>query len=313
MKYKMNQRIIAKSPILLYQNGRSLIELMVSIAIGLLILSTVLAIYLSTSRTTNFSEQEALLNEDGSLALNILQQQFKLAGFSNFAISGGDADKNIDLDTTPTVFGCSGAFTIAASPFGNLVCNNAANTPHSIAIRYEADVFNTFPTNAVPPQPTSCNYRPLGAVASNFAGAPNYTQADNRYYIANDPTNDNTPTLYCLGQNTLNPPTATPLIPNVEDMRIQYAITSGRGTEFEQQVLRYVDATQVVDWRSVGGVSVCLQIRSQDPQRTENNVTDSFVDCDGNRQNGNDGRLRRTYKTTIMFRNLLPMTGVREY
>lgn len=323
------------------QTGRGLIELLVSIAVGLIVLSSVLAIYLTTSKTTTQSTQEAEMNEDGALALNILQQQLKLVGYSNYVTATG-ATPAPSSGTTPTpapaqsgrnfqgahIFGCKHGFNSTSAAFGSLACKTSTTGSSAFAIRYEADTINTFAANN---NPTNCSFQEITAGTNSDADATvQYRLADNRYYIANDAANGNRPTLYCEGMNGAAATTATALVANVEQMVVTYAVRqpvpAGASSTPSPQVAGYVAADNAVlgatknNWRdNVIGVNICLLMVSKEAvgrQELANGVTDSYVDCNGVRQqtktpatasstDTQDGKIRRAYTTTVMFRNVL--------
>lgn len=335
------------------QSGRGLIELLVSIAVGLIVLSTVLAIYLTTSKTTTQSTQEAEMNEDGALALNILQQQLKLVGYSNYVTAVGATPTGAPAATPAPapaagsgrnfqgahIFGCKNGFNSSSVAFDSLACKasttstGGSNGSSAFAIRYEADTINTFAANN---NPTNCSFQEI-KVGTNSDADPGvqYRLADNRYYIAKDAANGNRPTLYCQGMNGGTATAATALVANVEQMVVTYAVRqplpagSPTGTPPSEQIAGYVAADHTAlgatksNWQDqVIGVNICLLMTSREAVAREtikSGVTDSYVDCNGVRretktaqaaQSGDkkDGRIRRAYTTTVMFRNVLGMT-----
>ena len=69
------------------QRGVSLIELMVSITIGLILLAGVLSIFLSSKVTYFANEKTARIQENGRVALDLLQHDVRSAGFNGCARS----------------------------------------------------------------------------------------------------------------------------------------------------------------------------------------------------------------------------------
>lgn len=98
------------------QRGFSLIELMIALAIGLLIMATVITIYVASSRTSRTAEMESQMNEDGLIALNIIQQQVRMAGYSNFESNAADK------------------FNFKGS--GIIGCSSAAMYPNAVTQKY---------------------------------------------------------------------------------------------------------------------------------------------------------------------------------
>jgi len=166
--------------------GFSLIELMVSLTIGLVIVVAAMSAYLGAAGAGKMSEAQSRMNEDAQAALSILTQQIRMAG-NNPVQTNRVIDATPSLSSshnpvylpTPTYAGFTVApttFTLAAfsirgcdGKFSNLIstsatldtldassCVSGTSTlpADSIAINYEADKFNTLPTSAG--KPTDC-------------------------------------------------------------------------------------------------------------------------------------------------------------
>ncbi|GER16389.1 prepilin-type N-terminal cleavage/methylation domain-containing protein [Variovorax boronicumulans] len=115
--------------------GFTLIELMISLTIGLVILAAAVSTFSTSSRSSQLSQAETQLNEDGILALNLIQQQLKQAGYSQQLIPSNGATVMGNY-AGPAVRGCTGGFTDAAAAFDKLSCTGKGSD--AIAIRYEA-------------------------------------------------------------------------------------------------------------------------------------------------------------------------------
>ena len=79
--------------------GYSLIELMVSIAIGLVIVATLIALFISTSRTNSEMAKANSQIENGRFAIQLLEQDIAHAGFWNGHVPQYD---NLSVATPPT-------------------------------------------------------------------------------------------------------------------------------------------------------------------------------------------------------------------
>ena len=179
--------------------GFSLIELMVSMAIGLLMVGAALTAYVSSSGASKMAEAQSRMNEDAQAALSILSQQIRMAGNNPYQSNRTDeSHRNPVYGSTPTftiaastvifavippstfalshfeIQGCNSKFTNISniSNPDELTCNfNAASaSPNSIAISYEADTYNTIPTTKtiLNPRglPTDCLGNALEAVTA---------------------------------------------------------------------------------------------------------------------------------------------------
>ncbi|MEZ5479004.1 MAG: prepilin-type N-terminal cleavage/methylation domain-containing protein [Thiolinea sp.] len=80
-------------------NGFSLVELMISMAIGLFLLAGISTVYISSKQTYAVRDQTAELDENARIALRTLKQHIEHAGYAsvsgmqltNYIIPGGTA------------------------------------------------------------------------------------------------------------------------------------------------------------------------------------------------------------------------------
>jgi type IV pilus assembly protein PilW len=310
------------------------VELMVGLTIGLFLMGAVGLIYVNTSTSSRSSTLESQMNEDATLALEILQQQIRLAGFSRVNADGNRLFNGL------AVRGCDLGFTdnAADTGFDSLVCNDSGNGSDALAIRYEATLLNSYNVKDATgvDRPGNCANESIADLTAGAEGASSgIALADNRYYIAED--TDGTPSLYCKGRTGDGFGTAVALIPHIEDLQVKYAVTAApRADEpLPHQVVGYVDAEDIPpaaaggtdgDWSRVAAVRICLLARTSRPvplgdnafgaaatEETEDAEATAMVtglgtyrDCDGVEQTGSDRFLRRTYVTTIQLRNMRP-------
>ena len=316
--------------------GFTLLELLIALTLGLVILASSLSIYVASSRGSQMSQVETQMNEDGILALNLIQQQLKQAGYSRQIIPGSGATVMGNY-AGPAVRGCDGGFTdaTAAGAFGSLACKPGGGSD-AIAIRYEATTDNTTPSTDSTPLATNCVGTGIFAATPSqvappptpASAAPNYTLADNRYSVTDASTQ---PMLSCRGSeksgataNTIG--AAQPLLANVEDMQILYGVANRPSAELastydpmRHQIVRYLDASGVDAlassgvlpdltedrWSRVLSVRVCLLMRSDRSVKDVPAGGTSYKNCSNVDVTNNDGYLRRAYITTVLLRNRL--------
>lgn len=302
------------------QSGVTLVELMVGLVIGLFLAGAIAIIYVNTSQSSRGSTLEAQMNEDAALALEMLQQQIRLGGFSNV---DGDGNR---LFSGRSVFGCDGGFkdydTATPDSFSALTCNDD-DAADAITVRYQATLLNSQPiTNGGATLPGNCANEGISAWNASLdeggARATSLALADNRYFIAEDDDNGDRPTLFCQGRADGAYGTAVALIPNIEDMQIQYAVTMlpAAGDPLPHQVAGYVEASHAAlgsttpdNWSRVAALRVCLLVRSDNPVpmgTTDEEPLNVYRDCAGAEQHSADRYLRRAYVTTIQLRNMRP-------
>lgn len=194
-----------RSPESRYLQGFSLIELMISLALGLIILVAVLSAYTGAASAAKMAEAQGRMYEDGQAALTILTQQLRMAGNNPDQTDRLDTSVKNPIYTKPTasdqtyggdilpvfvgssvsafelsnysIRGCDGAFgnITAAASLDGLVCavpDPIIAVPDSIALSYEADKFNTVPTAATPPLPTDCLGYALNKIKAEIPGIP---------------------------------------------------------------------------------------------------------------------------------------------
>jgi len=303
--------------------GFSLVELMISMTIGIIMIAACMSVFLASTRATRITEAQVRLNEDAQAALNILSQQIRMAGFNGFQPNRSvNSLRNpvYDIKTTHPVYpsgapfnassielrGCDGQLipNIAKSDtIANLDC--LAGSTSSIAVSYEADKYNTVPD--VNGFPTDCLGNKLPSITVFFADAPanapvTYAVADNRFYIDYA---KGAPGLYCRGNGGNEPQS---LVDNVEDIKFLYGI-SGNSSSV---VAGYLTATDIANltispeqqWGKVLSVRICILMRSEVPV-VANQDSARYINCNGELTTVNDLRLRHAYSTTIALKNRL--------
>ena len=301
------------------ERGFSLIELMISLAIGLLIMASVVTIYVNSSRTSRTSEIESQMNEDGLIALNLIQAQIRMAGYTNFEDMATAQKANF---SGAGIRGCSAAAFYpnagAQELFSDISdsdCATASGFGDGIIIRYEADLGNSFPTSGG--LPSNCLMNSAYKTA-NSAGV-DYYLAENRYYVSKSGTNP--PSLYCAaGTGAMTAvPQMQPIFDNIEKMEFLYGVSATNQPD-DTQIVAYLNAadvdtafasdTNVNDrWRRVISVKVCLLMRSAETMK-DIAATATYRDCDGTSKTLStpDGYMRRAFLTTATVRNRLTVT-----
>jgi type IV pilus assembly protein PilW len=263
------------------QRGRTLIELLVAITIGLMLTVGILSIFGANRQTYRASSDLQRMQAAGQLALDRLAYQVRMAGYGQLV---GDF-VTVSSPTTFTgnaVWACSSGFNDPVQASVTPACNGGAGAPDALQIRYQVEDVAVLGKG---------DYRDcLGFAVPPDAGG--VRTAQNRFYIA---TSNGVPTLMCAG-NGLAP---APLIPNVEDLQIKLRV----GDPFTRAE-RVSDPDLFTDWGRVIGVELCVQVRSE-----EVGVVDQWpqagTDCRDAAYStyANDGRLRRTFRQVVTLRN----------
>lgn len=280
------------------ERGVTLIELLVSMAIGLVVVGAVLVSFIGSGRAGLYQTSLSQMNQDAQIALNLLSREVQLAGYVSPIQT---------LGTIPPMFGCDG--TQGAVPFvdaaatGSLVCGAAIGaTVSALEVVYEADIYNTVAVSTN--LPSDC----LGAKQPAPSAGPYIVR--NRYFI-DISAQTGRPELYCAS----NWNAKQPLLENVEDLQLWFGVADPAVTT---QVVRYaragkdistpntVNANGSPEWNNVMSVRICLLMRSYEPLLTSEDAL-TYLDCNGVSQTSSDKYLRRAYYTTATARSkMLP-------
>lgn len=301
--------------------GISLIELLVSMVIGLVVIGAILPTYLTSGTGQNSNAALSQIAEDATLALNLIRKQIALAGYSQpFKFNAKGFARNY---TGRGMAGCdrSNFDNVGTADIEDLTCTGAASpNENAIAVAYEADHDNSLSDDDfTPPRPRDC----IGsAIPTTAATATNndYWLAHSRLYIDNG-------SLMCRGngskaavapapKGTTLPGTPQPLVGNMVSMRIRYGLVNRTPAGvIVPGITRYLTATEVNSedatgshWNDVKAVRVCIVVRSE--QEVLDKVT-PYYDCaaveDANPKPvepvAKDRRIYRAFSTTIMVNN----------
>lgn len=212
------------------QAGLTLVELMISMAIGMIIVLAVITAYISASRSARVAEATGRMNEDAQAALTILTQQLRMAGANPAQPDRNTTTLHNILANPFSIRGCDTTFSnvTAGSPTvaAGLTCPSGTGNS-SISIGYEANRFNTVPTSGGIPTDCLGNSLPSvqQAVTSSLGVGATVTvyEAENRFYIGTS-TYIASPSLYCKGNSPNTNP--QPLVENIEAMRITYGVSN---------------------------------------------------------------------------------------
>lgn len=269
-----------------------MVEVMVTLVIGIVVVGAVLVSLISSGKAGRQQLAYAEMSENAQVAAGIIGRDLLLAGYAlPTGLAAGASTFNRNYSGR-AVFACDNGF---ASPNAQTVatCAVAAGSP-ALEVVYEADVTNTVPTAA--DLPSDC----LGNGLTKVDG---FYLASNRYYVATGVTGR--PELHCASR--LGNP-GQPLVDNVERMKIWLGEANAADP---RTIVRYVTPGNVTDWGLVVSVRLCLLMRSSeavlDAAETGDAATNTallaYLDCDGEGKSSADRFLRRAYFTTITLRN----------
>jgi type IV pilus assembly protein PilW len=323
-------------PALPAPHGRSLLELLLAMTIALVVLGAILFSVNQTGQSSRQDNELAQLNEDATIAANLIRWQLRMAGYSQTRVITSSTETPSRNFVGSAVLGCEGGYTNnsaaawrwdptlnpPAAVISQGCVNPAADSaPDALTVLFEGDASNTVP--AANNAPTDCLANGVVATVPSAieVGAP-YTLVENRFFIQNVA---GVLTLSCIGNGGAAAfgaqATSQPLLPNVVDMQVTYGVAalfqppadSGRSAYPLFEARQFLRADQVdnlipgnrdASWQRVVSVNVCLLLRTPNDALPE---PMDYQDCRGVRHptaaDANDRRGYRAVNITVALRN----------
>lgn len=257
------------------QQGLSLIELMISITLGLVLLGAAIQVMITNGRTFRINDDVSRVQENGRIALDILTKDLRLAGYRQ--PFNGDG-------TIPDFFNwqCAGIENCADDGSGR-------NASDRIAVQFD-------------PPPDD------GTETDCLGQAVNATSVIINVYTVEDRDGDNVNSLYCRGydvtnDNWINNTPAQPLIDGIDSMQVLYGVAGTPGSE--TSVTRYVpfNVLTPADYPNIRSVKVGLLVSNGQLNGTADVLNRVYTIFDSVQLPFLDGHLRRIYSTTVNFNN----------
>lgn len=308
--------------------GRTLVELLIAITIGIVVLGALTVVYLSTGLSGRQSTAVARMNEDAATALSFIAPQLRMAGFSlpRKSVQPGSAMVDGVQKSLPDRFfigagirACDHGFASStAATFADLSCSTASTGPAAFALRFEsADPASTTDSQRelLPPN-LDCLGRAIDASKYTVGelNGVSYPLVESRFWAAPN-SSSGTSDLSCAGNGGTGSAVfrSQPLVQHVEDMRLRFGVAKdGQSAD----VVQYLNTAAEVDalggstdqnWSRVVTVRLCLLMRSADPAPA--GVGSNYVDCNGGTVTSSDSVIRRAYVQTIALRNRSGFAG----
>lgn len=264
------------------QAGLSIVELMISLVLGLLLMAGIIQVFLSSRQTYAANEAMGRMQENGRFALDFIARSARMAGYIE-PIYVGDKP----LPVVPP--DCSGV--PATPPTGFCSSNGSTNTPDLIGFAMQPPVIDGARRNC------------LGDVI----------EEDDRLIINHFSIIAATPTTpaslgcrtseYVPGTGWTTGGTPQALVEGIDNMQILYGIsTSGDARSANQ----YVSADRVSNWSKVRSVRIAvlansISILNPAPATRRFALLDAppLTAADL----GSDRRARQIFTTTVQLKN----------
>lgn len=272
------------------QAGVTLVELMISMAIGLVLVLFIGTLYVNSKASFRLNDDSARLQEDVGYAIALIGRNLMQAGFGNVVTSTTTDFVNADGSQAQALKGCDNGFVNPTAATPDFSCGTVNKPAFQVSYRVE-DAYDAN-TGAG----ADCNGQSVDKTTA-AAGI-----AINRFFLYTK-AGDAAPSLYCNGNgNTVS----QPLLSNVEDMTVIYGVDT-KGTFSPNQYLNaagvealLLSAINKKNWDQVVSVQVCLLVSSA------NNVTEgnrTYTDCSGTVKTATDSKLRKAFTKVFALRN----------
>ena len=298
------------------QQGRSLIELMIVLAIGVSISLGMVMLFSGSQGTVRTQHGAAYVADTGRYALQVLSRQLRLAGYQRQVFYDSTWMQQPD-DAFQSLFGCTGGFDdpSAATP----ACTGTVGSPDAFVVRYGVDVQE----NAGGPSARTVAYDPVRSRGVDCLGNRVPEPADpandpfvveNRYFMRyNSVTRRNE--LVCRGGATGE---IMPVAEGVDDLVLRYSVdrvdTASGGRDMSVDTFTRANGVNDNEWlwndvagatsdtrsRRVLAVEICLVIRSMEKQPVGGQ---RYLDCRAGEITSTDGFYRQVFRTVVVMRN----------
>ncbi len=273
--------------------GFSLIELLITMVIGLFLLSGIASTYLASKKMSMKQEQHSSLEDNGRIAIEVITQAIEHAGYAPMPAKAGTSLLPSFINTVAdvTVEACGADQNVVNSGIftANRVTGDFA-VGDSIGVIYYGDssIFTDCGGNVLP---NTCKLNQV-PVTNTFSEA---ARIYNSFFV-----DAATTSLMCSGSRT---PAPVVIAQGVESVQYLYGVdTDGDGA-----VNRYENATNVTSWVNVISVQVAILVRSLRPVKRvpisrQYTLLDSVIRAP---LAGTDRFERAVFSTTIHLRNTL--------
>lgn len=283
--------------------GFSLVELLVAMALGaaLILLSTTL--YLSSKTGFRLNDEKLRLQQDGSHAMGLMEQNLRQAGSGKLASAGKLAVTDfIQADGQPAqgLRGCAHGFARPLGPGKDFSCSTGPGMA-AFEVAYRTDDYVDSASGAG----VDCNgskVEPMAVPGDHpaYRLGPQVSIARNWFFVASRP-GSSASTLYCQGNGNNS---AQPLLNNIEQLQLTYGVAAvGEATPgqlLDASQVAALSEDQQANWKRVVSVRLCLQIRGE---QMVGAAPQHYVDCDGAARVAGDRSLRQVFIRTVTLRN----------
>ncbi len=270
------------------QYGLTIVEFLIAITLSLLLLTGITQIFLANKATFNTTDSLSRVEENGRFAMEVLANSIRMAGYAD------PTKENVpppfygqcaagDSDCISKSRGCLSSQSWCTADGGN-------DANDRLAIYFD------------PVDDLDC-------LGNSHEGL-----IVNVFWVEEDESNDDLPSLYCRSYNPEADAwitnedgediTEQPIAPGVESFQVLFGEHTGASSELVPN--RYVTASQVSDWTQVKSVRIGMLIRSGGVGGlTRENRRFSVLDAAGDGLEFEDDEPRMLYTTTVSINNVI--------
>jgi type IV pilus assembly protein PilW len=272
------------------QAGFTLVELMVSLLVGMMVIAALLAGYFAIAVSSRNTRALTQMTEDASAALGVLRTHVAQAGYSR---PSGVAGQNFQrLYTEAAVAGCDGSFKDVTANIKNLECSDITGNDalkDAVSVAYEADTANSIASGGVP---LDC----LGNALTIIGTKPNdYYLNTSTFYVSNGV--DGRGALFCRGNGGGTPQA---LVENIADLQVLYGVSLDLTAD--PVTVGYYGKASAVNMANVVSVRLCVVVMSSDEVMDD---TTPYYDCSDTQVTPGDKRMYRAFRSTVLLHNRL--------
>jgi len=273
------------------QDGVTLVELMVGIAIGLLVIAVAMGALMASRGITSTVSDATSLQRQAAYAFRVMGQQIKQAGSLELSLDPNDitgaAASSTNAAMVPVAFdppdpaGARPAFDRSTSTVVG------ADSPVSLTVGYQNYVEMTTSSAT---DPTSLLRDCLGQnPAIGSGGSLATTPVISSQFQRNTTTNE----LTCIGSGAAG---AQAIIGNVTDFQVRYITQAPNTTTMQYQS----SASAIGDWSSVYAVDVCIELTGSETTTTDSGAT--YKNCSGT-STAYGNRLKMVFHNVFQIRS----------
>lgn len=306
----------------LRQQGLTLIELMISVCLGIIVVLGITGLVVSSKFAGSIQHDADTVQDTARFVLDNISRSIKQAGYLNF--DQDDAPFIHIENREPTIVGFDSASLKATSLGIDLPISKSNTQSDILAVRFFG--------SGSPTDYTVINCAGFGVPAPKSQKEVESGQGWSIYYLADDV--DKEPALFCKftsGTSDDNKPRfrAQAIAKGVESFQVLYGITNDNATQFKTATeitaldsnIPHAELNQKTHWKKVVAVKVAMLIRgAEDANLGSSNMSTYHLFGEGYSNNtGSDNggekinvgdiplshrsRLRKVISTTIQLRN----------